>query len=87
MIKVKLSILIPVYNEERTLAKIVEKVQQVHIPDVEKELIIINDASTDNTSKILEDLRLKYSNVKSFHHHKTRRCSISRLFWLYLQMP
>ena len=68
VIKVKLSILVPVYNEERTLAKIVEKVQKVSIPGVEKELIIINDASTDNTSKILEDLRLKYRNVKSFHH-------------------
>ena len=46
----KLSIIIPVYNEERTLTSLIERVNRVKLPsNLEKEIIIINDASTDNT--------------------------------------
>ncbi|WP_028979083.1 glycosyltransferase family 2 protein [Sporocytophaga myxococcoides] len=53
----KLSIIIPAYNEEKTLHKILDKVREVPlINDIRKEVIIINDASTDNT----EDAILNY---------------------------
>ena len=52
----KLSIIIPAYNEERTLQEIVEKVQNINLP-ISKEIIIINDASTDSTGKIIENLK------------------------------
>lgn len=46
----KLSIVIPAYNEERTIHLILDKVRAVHLlREVEKELIIINDCSTDDT--------------------------------------
>ena len=54
MIK-KLSIVIPVYNEERSVHEILDLVRDVKlINDIEKELIIVNDASTDNTQEVLE---------------------------------
>ena len=54
MIK-KLSIVIPVYNEEKSVHEILDLVRDVKlINDIQKEIIIVNDASTDNTQKVLE---------------------------------
>ena len=54
MIK-KLSIVIPVYNEEASVHEILDLVRDVKlINDISKEIIIVNDASTDNTQNVLE---------------------------------
>ncbi len=46
----KLSIVIPAYNEERTIHLILDKVKEVHlIHNIEKEIILVNDCSKDNT--------------------------------------
>lgn len=46
----KLSILIPAYNEENTIQVILDKVQEVQLPDgIEKEIVIVNDCSKDRT--------------------------------------
>ena len=63
----KLSVVIPVYNEERWLAELVRRVQAVEIP---KELILVNDCSTDGTPAILEQLEKQYDNVRVFHQPK-----------------
>jgi glycosyltransferase involved in cell wall biosynthesis len=50
----KLSIVIPAYNEEATIESILNKVAQVQlINGLERELIIVNDASTDNTEEVI----------------------------------
>jgi len=52
----KLSILIPVYNEEKTIGPILDRVLAVELPgDVEKEIIVVNDASTDETVRVVEE--------------------------------
>src|SRR5450432_951509 len=48
----KLSVVIPVYNEERWLREIVRRVREVPIP---KEVILVDDCSKDGTRKILEE--------------------------------
>lgn len=63
----KLSVVIPVYNEERWLAELVRRVQAVEIP---KELILVNDFSTDGTAAILAELEKQYDNVRVFHQPK-----------------
>jgi glycosyltransferase involved in cell wall biosynthesis len=50
---VKLSIVIPVFNEERTIAEVVERVRAVDLGDVEKEIIIANDGSRDGTRAVI----------------------------------
>jgi glycosyltransferase involved in cell wall biosynthesis len=65
----KLSVIIPVYNEERTVEEIVRRVQQAPFP-LEKEILIVDDASTDGTGAILE--RLEGGNVRVFRHPANR---------------
>lgn len=64
----KLSIIIPVYNEEKTVAQVLQRVEKVTFPGVEKEIIVVNDGSSDNSKKIIEGLKLK--NLKFFSHEK-----------------
>ena len=47
----KLSIIIPVYNEKHTIQKILNKIY--NLKNLKKEIIVINDASTDGTKEIL----------------------------------
>lgn len=63
-----LSIVIPVFNEERTLANIIECVQAAPACDLVKELILVDDCSVDNTPKIMAQLAEQYDNVRTFSH-------------------
>ena len=57
----KLSVLMPVYNEKMWLEKIVEKVLQQKVPGIDQqELIIVDDSSTDGTTEIIQKLKNKY---------------------------
>ncbi len=49
----KLSIIIPVYNERNTVREILRRVRAVDLGKVEKEIIVVDDGSTDGTSDIL----------------------------------
>jgi glycosyltransferase involved in cell wall biosynthesis len=51
---VKLSVLVPVYNEERTLEEVVRRVKAVPVP---KEIILVDDGSRDRSREILDRLR------------------------------
>ena len=52
---VRVSIIIPVYNEEQTIREIVERVLAVPLDGVEKEIIIANDGSSDGTLEVLRE--------------------------------
>ena len=68
--KTKLSIIIPVYNEAPFISTVIEKVKSVKLPDnIIQEIIVINDASTDDTGKILEQYNSD-SAIKIFHQEK-----------------
>jgi glycosyltransferase involved in cell wall biosynthesis len=55
----KLSVIIPVYNEEKTVLEIVRRVKRVRLGKIKKEIIIVNDASKDGTRKKLKDIKDK----------------------------
>ena len=59
----KLSIIIPVYNEKNTINKLLKLVESVELPDIEKEIIIIDDKSTDGTRDILKMLTDQYKVI------------------------
>ncbi|MDP2945990.1 MAG: glycosyltransferase family 2 protein [bacterium] len=63
----KLSVIIPVFNEEKTIEKVINTVWQQPLENWEKEIIVVNDCSTDNTGKILDDLKNKFDFILLKH--------------------
>ena len=61
----RLTVIIPVYNEERYIRDVVAAVQRV---EIEKDLVIVNDCSTDRTGERIDELAREYPNVSVFHH-------------------
>lgn len=61
----KITILIPVFNEVNTLTGILEKVESIDFYGLEKEIILIDDCSTDGTKELYKDL-----NYKVLYHEK-----------------
>jgi glycosyltransferase involved in cell wall biosynthesis len=52
----KLSVVMPAYNEQATIRTIVARVLEVDLGSVQKELVIVDDGSTDGTREILKEL-------------------------------
>jgi glycosyltransferase involved in cell wall biosynthesis len=63
----KLSVIIPVYNEESTIKEIIKRVDAIRI---EKEIIIVDDFSTDATREKLKVITKNRSDIKVFNHDK-----------------
>tara|TARA_Y100000310_G_scaffold36378_1_gene34270 strand:+ start:2429 stop:3124 length:696 start_codon:yes stop_codon:yes gene_type:complete len=63
-----LSIIIPAYNEKSTILSLLKKVEAADIGKLKKEIIIIDDFSTDGT----KDLLVKIKNHKVFFHEKNK---------------
>ena len=59
-----ISVIIPVYNEVKTIKELVKRVQSV---DLEKEIIIVDDASTDGTREVLNELTQEEGITVLFH--------------------
>jgi glycosyltransferase involved in cell wall biosynthesis len=65
----RLSIIIPAYNESRTIHHILNKIDNLQlINNIEKEVIIINDCSTDDTSLVVQKYRESKSYIKFIEH-------------------
>jgi len=66
----KLSIIIPAYNEEKTIHVILDKVRAVELPnEIEKEIILVNDCSTDQTKETIESYMVQHkgANMRLFN--------------------
>ena len=63
----KISVIIPCYNEENTIQQIIELVRNA-LNEREYEIIFVDDASTDNTSKIIKDLFLNEDTIVVITH-------------------
>jgi len=69
----KLSIIIPAYNEERTIEKIIDKIESIKlINNFKKELVIVDDCSKDSTFKKIMGMKKKYKNIKIVKHKKNQ---------------
>lgn len=70
----KLSVIIPAYNESSTILDILQKVAGLKIPDIELEIIVVNDCSTDHTKVLIEKFIFGHSdqNVKLMNQDKNQ---------------
>ena len=64
----KLSIIIPAYNEEKTILKVISRVKNAKLGNIKKEVIVVDDFSADRTKKVLS--KLKNKGLKIFFHEK-----------------
>ena len=71
----KLSVIVPAYNEERSIYSILEKISSVQlINNVEKEIVVINDCSKDKTEERVNDFRAAYPGVFiNYNKHEVNR--------------
>lgn len=53
----KLSVIIPAYNEKRTIKELISRVHAVVLPGVEKEILVVDDGSTDGTRDLLKNIK------------------------------
>lgn len=60
----KLSIVIPVYNEKNTIEEIISRVRAVNLGKVQKEIVLVDDFSTDGTRDILQNLQKTQPDLK-----------------------
>ena len=65
----KVSIVVPVYNEINTIDVILEKIENAPFCNLEKEIILVDDMSTDGTREHLKELEAKY---KVFYHEQNQ---------------
>ncbi len=68
--KIKVSIIVPVYNEEKTLHLILEKINEQNITGIKMEIIIVNDGSTDNSLNILKEFSHLYHKLINLEKNK-----------------
>ena len=68
----KLSVIIPAYNEEHTIAQVIAKVQAVRLQSgMEREIIVVNDGSTDGTAQALKAVSPDIKVVHQSNQGKT----------------
>lgn len=67
MLPPRLSVVVPAYNEEKTLAAVAERLQRV---DHLHEIIIVDDCSNDNTAVVARRLAEQYSQIRVIRHQR-----------------
>lgn len=72
----KISVIVPVYNAEKTIEKCVESIEANDYKDVE--IILVEDCSKDRSWQVCEKLSEKYSNVKCLSNERNRGVSYTR---------
>ena len=71
----KLSIIIPAYNEERTIVAVLESVMAVKLPyELKKECIVVDDCSKDQTAKFVRNFKVNHPDfILQLIHHKNNK--------------
>jgi cellulose synthase/poly-beta-1,6-N-acetylglucosamine synthase-like glycosyltransferase len=65
------SILIPAHNEEKVIGKLLQKISQISYPSSKLEILVVDDASSDGTGKIVEEYAKSNSLLKVLHRDAT----------------
>lgn len=66
---VSISLVTPVYNEEKNIGVLLEEAVEIFQKNnIEAEVIVVNDGSTDNTKRICEELSKRYKIIKLINH-------------------
>lgn len=72
----KISIIIPVYNEEKTILDVLNELKHLAFSKLEKEVIVVDDGSTDRTKTILEKNKNLFNKLISFDLNKGKGAAV-----------
>ena len=72
----KITVIIPVYNNEKKIKSVIRSVQNQNLEDIE--IILVNDFSTDNTLKIIEEIKKEDPRIKIINNDKNKGLFYSR---------
>jgi len=67
-----LSVLMPVFNEEKTIHEILDRISAVEMEDLCYEIVIVDDGSTDGSARLIE-IYIKENSDKNIHFHKQEK--------------
>ena len=70
--KTKLTIVIPCYNEEKTLRSCIDRVRDISDSHLSLEIIIVDDCSGDNSYQIAKELQQEYIDIIVMKHDKNQ---------------
>ena len=73
-----LSIIIPVYNEEKTIVQILEKIKSNSPDKFKYEIIVIDDGSTDQSRKLIEDNKHLFNKLLKNETNKGKGFSVKK---------
>ena len=59
---IKISIIVPIYNVEKQLERCIESLLKQENKDLQTEIVLVNDGSTDDSGKIAKEYALKYKD-------------------------
>ncbi len=68
----KISIVVPIYNEESTLREIINRIIEAPKLNLDFEIILINDNSNDNTAKIISEVTHNNDKIKAITHRRNK---------------
>ncbi len=63
----KLSVVIPVYNEQETIGQVIDRVRRVDLGSIEKEIIVSDDGSTDGSAEVLAEYASDFPQLVTIH--------------------
>jgi glycosyltransferase involved in cell wall biosynthesis len=69
-----LSIIIPLYNEEKLVAEVIRQIQEVKFPlsVSEYEIVVVDDCSSDHSLEVVSEIAKKATNIRVFKHEKNK---------------
>lgn len=68
----KLSIIIPAFNEEKTISEILKRVHEVNLGELKKEVVVVDDGSTDKTLELAHLFAKSHPEVRVIEHKKNK---------------
>lgn len=72
----KLSIIIPVYNEQATIIQIINRVRQANILGLQREIVVVDDGSTDQTPALLKNIKTTINKIVCHSKNKGKGWAI-----------
>ena len=70
------SIIVPVFNEEKTIISILKELKKVNFKKFEKEIIVIDDGSTDNTKNLLANNKDLFDSLHTNEKNKGKGSAV-----------